>query len=335
MDVIRIPSKNRDFLVSEKSPIFFKSEKLSEQLEELNKLKNNYDLCIVSSWDAAKLAFLSDMKFIFYFIGDDIRYPPFSEKIISEDISNLKLLEKRSFSYRDIFNKALICVTGSEELFKILKTYRPESVRIDRTIVTPNYFNENIIPVDIKKNKFTFFSPTRIGMEKGTNLLWKAITLCKSDFDIIQINWIDRKNLVIQKESELLLQQKPSNVYLIDKIKHEEMAKYYIFSDCILGEMKTGHTNSIEREAALCMKPILNYNDIESKAFLDGEEIETPFLPKSNDPKEIARIIDKIVVDKEFRDNLTKDENIFMKNLTDPQKTATEWEFIIKKFLKT
>jgi glycosyltransferase involved in cell wall biosynthesis len=331
MDVINIPSKNRDFLLFEKPLKKFKSKKLSEQINELNSIKNNYNLCIVSSWYAAKLAFLCNMNYIFYFIGDDIRNPPLLEKIISNDDLDLDFLKKQSYSYQDVFNNAITCVTGSEELFNLLKSFRSDSIRIDRTIVTPNIFNRNLQPVDIKKNKFTFFCPTRIGSEKGIDILWKAIKLCNTDFEILQINWLDTKNLEIQKESEEILQEKPYNVYLIDSIKHEDMGRYYRYADCILGEMKTGHTNSIEREAALCHKPVLNYNDNKTKSFMDGKELITPFLPQSNEPIEIAKIIDRIVIDKEFRESLADKEYNFMKNLTDPQKTAMEWDNLIKK----
>ncbi len=333
MDIMHIPSKNRDFFSSEKSTNFFKSEKLSEQINELNHIKNNYDLSLVSSWHAAKLAFLCKLKYIIYFVGDDIRYPPFSEKIISEHDSDLDLLKNQSFSYQDVFDNALICVTGSEELFNLLKSFRKDSVRIDRTMTNTDLFNQNLKPVNIKKHKFTFFSPTRISSQKGIDLLWKAVNLCTTDFDILQIDWFDTKNPTIQKDSEGLLANKPSNVRLIDKINYTDMGRYYVFADCILGEMKTGHTNSIEREAALCYKPVLTYNNVQIKSLIDGKELVTPFLPYSNNPKEIAKMIDRIVSDKKFRDDLTKKEYNFIKNLTDPQKTALEFEKLIKKFI--
>lgn len=333
MDVIHIPSKNRDFLSSKKSTKFFKSEKLSEQINELNTIKNNYDLSLVSSWHAAKLAFLCNIRYIFYFIGDDIRYPPFSEKIISEHDADLDFFKKQSYSYQDIFDNAIICVTGSQELFNLLKSFRKDSVRIDRTMTDTNLFNRNLKPIDIQKDKFTFFSPTRISSEKGIDILWDAINLCTTDFDVLQINWIDTKNSSIQKESEQILKNKPSNVRLIDKINYEDMGRYYKFADCILGEMNTGHTNSIEREAVLCYKPVLTYNNIQIKSLIDGIESITPFLPHSNHPKEIAKLIDKIVTDKKFRENLTEKEYLFIKNLTDPQKTALEFEKLIKKFI--
>lgn len=329
MDVLNIPSENRDFLLSDESVNFFTSTQISEQINELEKIKNNYDLCIVSSWDAAKLAFFCNMKYIFYFIGNDIRYPTFSENINVNNIPNLKLNQKQPLTYQNLFDSAVVCVTGSQELFTLLKKQRSDSIRIDRTIITPNLYDD-VKPLNIIKKKFTFFSPTRIGSEKGTNLLWEAVKLCKTDFDILQINWLDITTSKIKKESEKLLKIKPSNVYLINKIKHEEMGNYYHFSDCVLGEMMTGHTNSIEREASLCHKPVLNYNSPDTRSLLDGIEISTPFLPRSNDPKEIAKIIDLVVSNKEFRNSLANKEFIFMKNLTDPIKTCLEWESLIK-----
>mgnify|MGYP000358971815 FL=1 len=84
-------------------------------------------------------------------------------------------------------------------------------------------------------------------------------------------------------------------VTLIDKIPHSEIGKYYSFVDAVLGEMMTGHTNSIEREAALCKKPVLNYNDPNMKSFLDGKEISSPFLPQTQNINELSELIDKIV----------------------------------------
>lgn len=333
MDLIHIPSKNRDFLSSNKSTNIFKSKKLSEQIDELNNIKNNYDLSLVSSWHAAKLSYLCNMRYIFYFIGDDIRHPPFSEKIISEHDDDLIFLKKQFYTYKDVFDNAEICITGSQELFHLLKSFRKDSVRIDRTMTDTHLFNRNLKPIKIKKNKFTFFCPTRISSQKGIDLLWEAVNLCTTDFDILQVNWIDTKNPITQKESEQILKNKPENVYLIDKINYVDMGKYYTFADCILGEMNTGHTNSIEREAVLCFKPVLTYNNIQMKSLIDGKELVTPFLPHSNNPKEIAKLIDRIVSDKKFRESLTEREYIFIKNLTDPQKTALEFENIIKRFI--
>ena len=42
-----------------------------------------------------------------------------------------------------------------------------------------------------KKEKFTFFCPQRMGIPKGTDILWEALQFCKSDFQILQVDWRD------------------------------------------------------------------------------------------------------------------------------------------------
>ena len=62
---------------------------------------------------------------------------------------------------------------------------------MDMEPVDRELFNENIKPLEIEKSKFTFFSPQRMGKPKGTDLLWKALEYCKTDFDILQVEWFD------------------------------------------------------------------------------------------------------------------------------------------------
>ena len=57
--------------------------------------------------------------------------------------------------------------------------------------VNKEIFKPELKPLEIKKEKFTFFSPQRMGRPKGTDLIWKALPLCKSDFEIIQVDWYD------------------------------------------------------------------------------------------------------------------------------------------------
>ena len=71
----------------------------------------------------------------------------------------------------------------------------------------------------IKKDKFVFFCPQRIGIEKGTDILWKALPLCKSDFEVIQVEWFDDTSDEASIRSHKLLDIKPVNVRLIPKIE--------------------------------------------------------------------------------------------------------------------
>ena len=33
-----------------------------------------------------------------------------------------------------------------------------------------------------------------MGIPKGTDLLWEALKMCKTDFEILQVNWFDESN---------------------------------------------------------------------------------------------------------------------------------------------
>ena len=336
--MLNLKPKKRQFLIESEHIEFFPSSSIDEQIDYLKKIKDQFDICIVSSWATARLAYFANLDYIIYFVGHDIRTPPFQHnnkvQYFDETLFDFGYLERKF--YRDVLNNAIACVTGSQELFSYLKKYRTDAFRIDRVFVDSVYFNPKIEPISFSKTKFTFFSPQRIGVEKGTHILWKSLLHCKTDFNVLQINWIDDRTPEAKSTSEEILKNIPPMVTLIDKIPRSEIGKYYSFADAILGEMMTGHTNSIEREAALCKKPILNFNDPSMKSFLDGKEMNTPFLPLSQNIDEIAMLIDKIVESQEFRDELEKKEYEFMLNLTDIEKTAKEWdELFSRSYLKS
>ena len=330
---INIPTKNRDMLIDHKNIEFLNSENVLEQINKINEIKNRFDLCLVSSWSTARLAYLCDLNYIIYFVGNDIRIPPFIKNskpvYFSEPVNKLNFLER--IFYKKILDNAISCVTGSEELYNYLKKYRNDANRIDRTIVNNNIFDSNIDPIKLQKKKFTFFCPQRIGVEKGTEELWNAIKICKSDFDVLQVEWFDEKSAESQKMNKSILLNKPKNVKLIPKIKRNDMSKYYKFADAIIGEMNSGHTNSIEREATLFKKPVISYNNLKWKIKMDDIEINSPFQPTSKEPNIIANIIDKTVENKEYREKLAMEEYEFMKELTDPYKTASEWDQLFEK----
>ena len=56
---------------------FFDSLKISKQIKKINEIKQNYDVCIVMSWAAARIAYLTGLNYIMYFTGNDIKTPPF------------------------------------------------------------------------------------------------------------------------------------------------------------------------------------------------------------------------------------------------------------------
>jgi len=67
------------------------------------------------------------------------------------------------------------------------------------------------------------------------------------------------------------------------------------------------------------------------KILANGKELESPMIPTSNDPKTIAETIDKIVLDKEFREELVTKEYEFGIEISDPEKNALWWDEFFNK----
>ena len=109
-------------------------------------------------------------------------------------------------------------------------------------------------------------------------------------------------------------------------IKRENLASNFLFADAIIGQMKNGLGATIEREAAFCKKPVIQYADPRIKFDINGKQVSSPFLPHSNEPKEIANVIDKIVESKEFREKLANEEYDFVKKIADPEMIASKWD---------
>lgn len=329
---LNIPEKSRDEINGRKNLRYFLSKDVKKQVKELERLREDFDVCIVSSWNAAKLAYLADLHFIMFFIGNDIRIPPFIKnskpKYFLNSVNKLNFFQRLFF--KKVFENASICVTGSQELFLLLNELRNDAKRIDRFVIDTDTFNPLLNQDKKKRVKFSFFSPQRIGKEKGTDILWEAIKLTKSEFEVLQVEWIDDKTQEIKKESLELINNKPKKVKLVPKIQKNEMPKFYFSSDAVLGEMQSGHLNYTECEAVMCKKPVLCYNDLNCKYLINGKEITSPFIPNEKNPENLAILIDKIVTEETFRNNLLNEEEKFISEIADPIKAASEWEELFK-----
>ena len=165
-------------------------------------------------------------------------------------------------------------------------------------------YSNNVSKYNLEKKKFTFFAPQRLGLEKGYDLIWNAIKLCKSDFDFIQVKWFVESNRggtavtntdKLSKITKDLYENAPPQVKFIPLIDHKDLGRYFVAADAIMGQMQSGIQGGIEREAVFCKKPVLSYNDPNKKTILDGKEIQSTFSPKSKDPNELAKLIDKIL----------------------------------------
>ena len=126
----------------------------------------------------------------------------------------------------------------------------------------------------------------------------------------------------------------PSQVKLIPIIKKGEIANYYAFADAVIGQMKNGLGAAVEREAVYCKKPVVQYADPKIKFEVDGDYTNSTFLPHSNNPKDVADVIDNIVLSKEFREKLVNEEYNFVKKIADPEIIAEKWDNLFTKLKK-
>lgn len=335
MDIITFPRAGGDLLTTSNEEIkFFDSLRISKQVKKINQIKKNYDICIVMTWSAARVAYLSNLNYIMYFTGGDITTPPFIKKptlpYLKEPASDFNWIE-RNF-YKKVFNSAVAVIAPMEEYFFPLKKYRKDAIRIDRLFVDIEKFNDRIEPMNIEKNKFIFLSAQRFGLEKGFDIIFDAINKCKTDFEVWQIEWFiegTNEERMINKE---LLKNIPKQFKFIPLVKREDLGKLFRSVDAVLGQMRSGIQGGIERDAAYCKCPVICYTN--SKMILDGIEILPPFLPNSRNPEQLAELLDKIVSSKKFREDLAEKEYEYILNLSNPEKVSKEFEEIFIKVIK-
>ena len=304
----------------------FSNYKISDHVKRVNEIADEYDVCLTMG-TGERIAYLADLNYVTFYVGRDIDAPRFiknsKEEWFDEPLHQLNFLER--WFYKKTFDNAITHLAYTW-VYEHLKKYTKNRIKIDMIPLNPEIFQPNLEPLKQKKEKFTFFSPQRMGRPKGTDLIWKALPLCKSDFEIIQVEWYDvstNEELEIKKD---LIETKPPQVKLVPMIKREDMGRYYNYADAVLGNMRIGAYALIELEAINCKKPVLQYTNKKMKIFAGEKQLESPMLPTSNDPHIIAEIIDKIVLDKEFREKLLDKEVEFAKEISDPIKVAEWWD---------
>ena len=333
--IIDFPKKGVDKLTTSEDKIeYFDSLLISKQVKKINSIKHNFDLCLATPWAGARIAYLAGINYIMYFVGNDITTPPFAK-----DNKKYNYIEK--YFYKKILDKAIACIGPQHEYFIPLKKYRKDAIRLDRAYVDIEYYNEKISPIELKKNKFTFLSAQRFGTEKGIEKIWEAIKICKTDFEILQVKWfIEESSHTVEGIDQLgqvnkkLVDEIPDKVKFIPLIKNKELGRYFVSVDAIMGQMRSGAQGAIERDAAYCKIPILCFTDPNQPIIMDGKKITPPFLPQSNTPQEIAKIIDNIVESKQFRDDLAEKEYEYIKKLCDPELVSKDWEKVFNSVLQ-
>ena len=223
---------------------FFKSEKIIDAVKRINEIKNQFDVCIAMSSTGILLAYLSDLNYITFFVGHDIRSPPFLKNSLDslstdQPIYNFNLFER--FFYKKAYENAILSVTADDELFEYAKRIGNKRIRISGYMEDATIFNENIKPLDKIKTKFTFLSPSRMGLQKGTEKIWKALKICETDFEVLQVKWYDKRT---SKEIELArewINNKPKQVKFLPIMTKEELAEYIGYSDVIIGQVSVKH----------------------------------------------------------------------------------------------
>ena len=331
--IINSPKDDAGLFTYDDSYELFENYKVQDQVKKINEIKNNFDFCITMG-AGERIAYLADLNYISLYVGRDIDAPRFiknpTEEYFTEPIHTLNFLERRF--YRRAFDSAIAHI-GGRWLLPDLKKYSKNYIRLDRVIIDPTLFNDTIKPIDKKKEKFTFFCPQRLGLGKGTDILWEAIKYCKTDFDIIQVDWRGVSQDQDKKTSLKLRESRPKQVKLIPMIKRNEITKYYAWADAVIGNLRMGYFENIELEAIFCKKPVISYVDKSIQYILENKQLESQFLPTSNEPKEIAKVIDRVVESKEFRDNLLKKEREFVLEIANAEKIAQWWDSLFEQMV--
>ena len=332
--IINFPKDGAGVYTYDENYKLFQNYKVTDQVKEIEKNKENFDLAVVMG-AGERIAYLADLNYISYYVGRDIDAPRFiknsREPWYKEPLHKLNFLE-RTF-YKKTFNSALLHIAPTW-VFEHLKKYSGNNMKMDLKPIDLTLFDNDVKPILKKKEKFTFFCPQRMGIPKGTDILWEALKFCKSDFEILQVDWRDTGTDEENSSSLNLRNNLPSQVKLIPMIKRKEMPSYYQWCDAVIGNLRIGSFEYVELEAVMCKKPVINFTDKKINIILDDKEVESPFIPEKNDPKSVAEIIDKFVLSSEFREKIFKKEYEFVQHISDPKKAGELWDSLFKKIVE-
>jgi glycosyltransferase involved in cell wall biosynthesis len=290
-----------------KNPRFFVMNGLVSQINQIKELSKEYTLFLCYSFVPATICYLAGVNYIIYF-GDAYIDP---QNRIRRKLSSII---KYSFHAlcKDALESATETIASNPHDTQILKKYRPQSKTIVQ-LVDDEMFNPQVKKIDLGQNKFTFFSPQRIEPDKGQLIMWEAIKLTKSDFVVLQTDYGTGDYY------QQALKTKPEKVKIIPLVKRENMPSYFASSDAVLGQISKTTCGSIEKEAILCRIPVFCYSPF---SFLDDD----PFYKKSTNPQDIADYIDRMVEDKNFRDELARAQSEWIKKAFDNNKTSQQWQ---------
>ena len=332
--IINFPKDGAGVYTYDENYELFENYKVDEQVKKINEIKNDFDLAVVMG-SGERIAYLSDLNYISYYVGRDIDAPRFiknsKQPWYKEPLHKLNFFERRFYKKTFDFAVAHIAPTW---VFEHLKKYQGNNIKMDLKPIDLSLFNDNLESLEKKKEKFTFFCPQRMGIPKGTDILWKALEYCKSDFQILQVDWRDTGTDEENRTSLELKENLPSQVKLIPMIKRKEIPSYYKWCDAVIGNLKIGSFEYVELEAVMSKKPVINFTDKKIKIFYDEKEIESPFIPRDNDPEKIAEVIDKFVLSEQFKEKVFVKEYEFVEKISDPEKAGKWWDSLFEKLVK-
>ena len=66
---------------------------------------------------------------------------------------------------------------------------------------------------------------------------------------------------------------------------------------------------------------------------MENKHVESSFSPTSNEPKEIAKVIDQVVESKQFRNDLLEREREFVLEIANPEKFAQWWDSLFEQMV--
>tara|TARA_B100001123_G_C15168563_1_gene970417 strand:+ start:56 stop:1249 length:1194 start_codon:yes stop_codon:yes gene_type:complete len=329
--IINFPKDGAGIFTYDENYDLFENEKVVDQVKKINEIKNDYDLAVVMG-TGERIAYLADLNYVSFYVGRDIDAPRFvknsRESWYNEPLHRLNFFERKFYKKTFEFAIAHIAPTW---VFEHLKKYSGRNIKMDLKPIDLTLFGNQNESLEKEKKRFTFFCPQRMGIPKGTDILWKALELCKSDFDILQVDWRDIGTDEENRTSSHLRENLPSQVKLIPMIKRKDISKYYQWCDAVIGNLKIGSFEYVELEAVMCKKPVISFTDKEIKIIFNEEEIESPFIPDDNNPEIIAEIIDKIVLTQKFRKEVFEKEYEFVKKISDPDIAGQWWDSFFEK----
>ena len=311
--IVNFPKDGAGIFIHDDNVDRFLSWKVKEQVEYINKIKNNFDICIVMG-AGERIAYLADLNYIAYYVGRDIDAPRFiknsKEFWFKTPLHKLNFLERKF--YYNTFKNAVAHVSGVW-VYPFLEKHTANGIKMDMQTIDNELFKNINYEINMQKTKFTFFSPQRMGIPKGTDLLWKALKLCKTDFEILQVNWFDESNDEELKIKEKLLNELPSQVKLIPMIQRKKMPEYYSFADAIIGNMRIGTWELVDLEGVMCGKPVLSYSDLNHKLLIKGIILNQHFYLIQINLKILQKLLMKLFHQKNLEMNFLKmKENLYL-----------------------